>query len=290
MAKQKCNHWVPQSYLRSFSINPIVEKSKRKIWQFRKSGGDPEIKSIDKVAVRFYLYAPSGPEGRDYAAERKLADLEQLFGLAYWDEVANGVVDLSSDSMRKGLALLTAVMLLRTPKKLRDVEFLHRAMVGQLDGYGEPPQAVWCLNERLVLDPSDWVEFKCGGEDYIKRVWLSIIDGARDYAEIFVRMRWSVHATEHPVFITCDSPVAVLNLNSDRPALRDPATSIHFPLSPTRVLHLDWRLEEPGDNYYSAVEVYPAINLNTWRNAIDAMFSSRHPDIVCAEMVSFFGE
>jgi len=55
MQKRKENHWVPQAYLKPFAIDPTAEKEKRKIWRFRKSGGDPEMKPIRKVAVKFYL-------------------------------------------------------------------------------------------------------------------------------------------------------------------------------------------------------------------------------------------
>jgi hypothetical protein len=78
--KRKRNHWVPQAYLRSFA----ADEKRKKIWTFSRNAGEPELKAIDKVAVRFYLYAPRGPQGRDYTFEDKLACLEGLFGPDYW--------------------------------------------------------------------------------------------------------------------------------------------------------------------------------------------------------------
>ena len=58
MAKQitKRCHWVSMSYLRAFA----ADEAGQKIWRFSKNAGDPELKRIDKVAVKFHLYAPLG--------------------------------------------------------------------------------------------------------------------------------------------------------------------------------------------------------------------------------------
>jgi hypothetical protein len=54
MAKQlteRC-HWVPQSYLKASA----AEGNGSRIWRFSKNESDPELKRIDKVAVKFHLY------------------------------------------------------------------------------------------------------------------------------------------------------------------------------------------------------------------------------------------
>lgn len=72
--KKKRNHWVPQSYLRHFA----ADSDRRKIWMLKRdSNNEPQLKPIKKVATEFYLYAPHGPNGRDYSFEDKLASLEQ---------------------------------------------------------------------------------------------------------------------------------------------------------------------------------------------------------------------
>lgn len=79
MAKQvtKRCHWVSQSYLKAFA----ADEAGQKIWRFSKNDGDPELKPIENVAVRFYLYAPMAADGtRDDPVERKLSELEQWFG------------------------------------------------------------------------------------------------------------------------------------------------------------------------------------------------------------------
>ncbi|TBF44631.1 hypothetical protein ELG64_30395 (plasmid) [Rhizobium leguminosarum] len=59
-------HWVPESYRKAFA-----EKSTGKIWRLGKDGGEPELKRLDKVAVKFHLYSPMGTNGRrDDALEK----------------------------------------------------------------------------------------------------------------------------------------------------------------------------------------------------------------------------
>lgn len=61
--KKKRNHWVPQAYLRSFAADP----ARRKIWTMGIEAGEPRLRPIEKVAVKFYLYAPGSPEARKAA-------------------------------------------------------------------------------------------------------------------------------------------------------------------------------------------------------------------------------
>ena len=56
-----------------------------------------------------------------------------------------------------------------------------------------------------------------------------------------------------------------------------------FPLSPTRMLLMDHRHSEPDGAFYPLRHDPAADNGLTWRNAIDHMFSPRHPHQVCAE-------
>ena len=87
------------SYLRSFA----ADGERKKIWTFGKNGGDFELRAIKKVAVKFYLYAPKGPQGRDYAFEDKLASLEEMFGEEFWKTVCTGFVNLGDEAARKAI-------------------------------------------------------------------------------------------------------------------------------------------------------------------------------------------
>lgn len=280
--KRKKNHWVAQSYLRAFAADPA---DPRKIWTLSRTGGEPELKPIEKVAVRFYLYAPVGPAGRDYQFEEKLSSLEQLFGLRGWAENASGFVDLRDSSMRKGLALLTAVMYLRNPLRLAVTHDTHRSLVDFYSHHRERPKAIEIKGQRYALDTTDWPAYRDATDDDIKRMWLEQVGSAVWLAEIMMGMRWAVQFSETPVFITTDNPVTVVHPSLRFRGFRNPETAVIFPLSPTRVLVMDNRHAEPDGQYYRVRKSAPNVNTVLWRESIDRMFSSRHPDHVCAEML-----
>lgn len=286
MSKRKRNHWISQSYLRPFAIDPSAKKEARKVWVFRKTGGEPGLKPIENVAVKFYLYAPKISRERDYSAEVKLGGHEQLFGLPFWHHIATDFVDLRVPATRKGLALIVALSYLRNPKRLSQVAELHTRLVSAFSSDSTlPSTAVIIDGKSIELDHSDWPEFSQGGEDWLKRFWLSRIDGAHSLARIFLEMRWSIQVTDRPAFITSDDPVTAIHKDLKFRGFRNPGTSVLFPLSPTRVLHLDWRHDQEDGCYYQGEDLFPATNLLIWKNSIDCMLSGRPPDEVCAEMV-----
>lgn len=282
MAKQKKkrNHWVSQAYLRTFA----ADDKRQKIWVLGKDAGDPELKPIKKVAVKFYLYAPKGPGGRDYQFEEKLATLEQFFGEDFWKVVCTGFVDLGDVSIRKALSLLTAVMWLRNPLHLDLMHDMHRQIVEFIAQAPELPDEIEINGKTIQLDTSDWPAYREAGEDDIKRLWLKEVGSATWLAELFMKMRWAVVVSETPVFITTDNPVVAMHPSLRFRGFKNPETFVAFPLSPTRLLFLDNRHSEPDNQYYPVKEGAPGLNGLLWRHSINAMFSSRHTDEVCAEM------
>jgi hypothetical protein len=69
--KKMGNHWVSQAYLRSFA----ADENRKKIWTLSKNAGEPALKLIEKVAVRFYLYGP-------FPQRPALARLQRAYVLA----------------------------------------------------------------------------------------------------------------------------------------------------------------------------------------------------------------
>lgn len=278
--KKKRNHFVPQSYLRSFA----ADERRKKIWTFGKDVGDFELRPIKKVAVKFYLYAPDGPQGRDYSFEDKLASLEDAFGDEFWKTVCNGFVDLSNQSVRKMLALLTAVMWLRNPLHLQTMHNMHRQIVDFIQQAPELPEEIEIGGKVVSIDKETWPGYRDANEDDIKRMWISNVGSATWLAERLMKMRWSIVFADTPVFITSDNPVVPLHPSLRFRGLKDPHTSLAFPLSPTRVLQLDNLHSEPANQYYP-LKISPGImNSLIWRNVFSSMFSSRPTEEVCAEM------
>ncbi|WP_368389280.1 DUF4238 domain-containing protein [Mesorhizobium sp. LMG 17147] len=280
--KYKRNHWVPKAYLRAFA----TERGGEKIWTFGKSGGDPMKRSISKVAVKFYLYAPGQNGQRDYRTEQKLSNLEQLFGTPFWSEISSGYVDLGNKVIRKGLALLTAVMYLRNPTVLGQTAEIHSQFRSFYMAVGEPPDRVEIAGREYDVDKASWPAYRDAGEEDIKRMWLDSLNQGAWLAELFLKMRWAIIASDQPVFITSDNPVTFIHPSLKFRGLKNEETSVMFPLSPTRILYLDNRQSEPDAQYYALGGKGESQNLLIWRNAIEHMFSHRHPDEVCSEMLA----
>ncbi|GFE84413.1 hypothetical protein GCM10011487_64130 [Steroidobacter agaridevorans] len=284
MQKSKRNHWVSQAYLRAFASDP---ERREKIWRFGKDTGAPELKPIEKVAVRFYLYAPKGKDGkRDYAFEAKLSELEQWFGDPLWQRLCTEMVDLSWEPVRKMVSLLVAVMYLRTPAQFEASKAMHRQIVDVYGQFPELPSSFDHKGKMYRLDNSKWAEYRDASEDDMKRFWLSQVGSAVWLAEILMKMRWAVVFSDVPVFITTDNPVTIIHPSLRFRGLKNPETTLIFPLSPTRVLMMDNRQSEPNGHYYPLKERPGCFNSTLWRNAIEHMFSHRDPDIVCAEMLA----
>lgn len=284
MSKQvtKRCHWVSQSYLKAFSAD-----NGQRVWRLSKNQGEPELKRIDKVAVKFHLYAPMTANGRrDDALEKKLAELENFFGEPMWEAVCNDFPDFSWEPLRKMVALLTAVTWLRTPQQFEFWKSVHQQFANFFAQHDSLPDAVHINNRRVELDHASWPAYRDASEEAMKMAWNEWLGQAGGIAKMFLKMRWAVLVSEKPVFITSDNPVLVGDTLGPHRGLTHPEAMVTFPLSPTRVLMMDNRHNEPDAQFYPLRHDPAATNVLVWRNAIEHMFSARHPDEVCAEMVA----
>ena len=280
--KSKRHHYVSQVYLRNFA----VDKNRRRIWRFGKEepDGPPELKRIDKVAVKFHLYSTIENGRRNPAFERKLADLEQWFANPVYKALCTDFVDLQSEPLRKFVSLLIAVMFLRHPTQWDHWVEMHRQMVEFIeDGPGIPAE-IEQDGKTYKLDPDSWSEYKNSSIDDLKKHWLGYVGQAADLAGLLMNMRWTIVFSEEPVFITSDNPVTILHPDLQFRGLQNPDTTVLFPLSPTRVLSLDNRKSEPDGHYYPNNPGPEASNLLVWRNATKYMFSHRDPYEVIREI------
>ena len=290
-ATKRC-HWVPQAYLRNFQ----VPGSKGKIWRFSRHHGepDPELKPIEKVAVKFHLYSVLDPatNQRDDSFERELSILEQLFGGDLWNELSNDYVDLADPDLRVMLSVLVATMEYRNPRKLDEFIAAHRQMVemlsfldGNPDWIGKPIEIIQ-KGKTSLLDTSDWHSYKLSSDEDLKREWIGMIRRIGWYAQSLSKKRWSILVSDKPVFITSDNPVGHLHPSLSFMGVDNPESTISFPISPTRVLSIDNRMSEPDNQYYKPENPSAAVNYNIWGQANSYMFSHRSPDEVIDELLS----
>lgn len=281
-------HWVPQAYLKGFAAD---DRKPPRIWRFSKEGGDPELKRIDKVVVRNHLYVVSDDEGkRDDAQERRFASLEELFGNPVWKELQTGYVDLSDRAIRKMLSLLAATTFVRHPAHLELVKHVHRTFVDAYSGPSGPPSVVEIGGRRIEVDLASWPSYANASEDDLKRNWFDIMNSCVDIAEMFMDMRWSMLVADQPTFITSDRPVTMVHPDLQFRGIKDPKTMVMFPISPTRILNMDYMYNEPSNQYYAVHDRGACANLLVWREATEFMFLSRNPDEVCQELASLADE
>jgi hypothetical protein len=250
-------------------------------------GGDAELKRIDKVAVKNHLYTVAEGDGRrNDAQEKRFADLEQLFASKAWLQLQTGFVDLSDSTIRKMVALLAATLYVRNPAHLEMYKEIHARFVEEFSGPRGLPDAMIVDGKSIELDHSDWPNYANANEDELKRNWFDVMNTCGDIAEIFLGMRWAVTVSETPVFVTSDHPVTFTHPELRFRGIRNPETMVIFPISPTRVLHMDHRHSEPDNQYYEAQHNGAAVNMLVWRNALEYMFAHRDPHAVCADIVA----
>lgn len=277
-------HWVPQAYLRAFA----ADSQRRKIWRFSKDVGDPELKPIEKVAVSFYLYVPRDPKTgrRDDSFEKKLSELEQWFADPVWLALQSEMLDLSWEPLRQMVGLLAATMMLRNLKSFEQYKQLHQQVRDLIERSREVPHSFLHRGRTYRVDRASWPAYRDATEDDLKRNWIKDMHGAAYYANHFMRMRWSMLFADEPVFITSDAPVTFVHPSLRFRGIADPQTTVLFPISPTRLLCMDHLMHEPHNQYYPLQGNGAAQNLLLWRNSIEHMFSHRHTDEVCADMVA----
>jgi hypothetical protein len=282
MGKMKRNHWVPQSYLRAFSADP---DRREKIWRFSKEEGDPELKPIEKVAYRHYLYVPKDASGqRDYSCEVQLSRLEQWFGERPWELLLTGYLDLGDPTVRKMVSLLAAVMFLRNPKALDLANDIHRQMVEFIGCLPQPPAQFVHEGVTYDVDTNSWDRFREGDNEDLKRSWIDSVKQASWLADLFMTMRWAIVISDTPGFITTDHPVTTLHPSLSFRGFNNPETTVVFPLSPFRLLVMDHRMTEPDNQYYPVKDGLACWNYTLWENANEFMFSHRSPDFVLREI------
>jgi hypothetical protein len=276
-------HWVPESYLRGFAADP---EKHEKIWRFSKTSGEPELKPIAKVAVKFHLYCPADATGRrNDAFEKKLSSLEQWFNEPIWRKLQVDMVDLSWQPLRKLVALMVAIMFLRNPTQFEKTKTIHGKFVDFLSELDELPTSFEHKGGTHPIDVSTWPQYRDATDDDLKTLWISQINSATHIAEMLFNMRWAILFSDTPSFVTSDNPVTFLHPSLIFQGIKNPDTTILFPLSPTRVLSMDNRHDQPDAHYYPLKGSPATTNLLIWRNAIDHLFSPRHPDLICTELV-----
>lgn len=197
MAKSKHHHWVPQFYLRNFSLQEGLGGTP-KIWVLNKRLEIPDAPTaIRNVAGQRYLYAPTGTTGiRDWSAEEFLGSVEST-AASIWSELSSGKLDLSDPALREPVARFVGLLHLR-----------NVAVHASIDSIIELRTALWgALSKETIAqlpegapDPTDAGRFFAA----------MLMRDAEKMANLFSAPHWIVIDADSDVFITSDRPVIFL--------------------------------------------------------------------------------
>ena len=102
-------------------------------------------------------------------------------------------------------------MYLRTPIHYEYVKDIHRRMVATIEEQGQVPKSFIVRGREFEVDPESWPAYRDASEDDLKKLWISQMNGATDYAEILMGMRWSMLLADEPLFITSDNPITIVH-------------------------------------------------------------------------------
>lgn len=270
MSDPKRQHWVPMLYLREFATPETAGKDDPDVWLFHKDEGDPFKTSISNVAVQSFLYSTvSEANVRDFAAENKLCDLENVIG-PLWKRFAQEFVNLDDTIIRKGIGLFVATLFHRNPQRIND----HVELSNQIS---ERRHSGSEINEDTDR------------ETHKDAFVHSLFKESGPTAEGLIKNRWAVIVSDTPVFATSDNPVMVLHDDLLLRGLGFFGGDILVPISPTRMMMLDDRHRE-GSNYYKLhVETLGAFHGIVLRYALRFMISSRPSDEVLMELDTLSG-
>jgi hypothetical protein len=294
--KPKNQHWAPQFYLRYFATPESANTAEPQVWIFSKNDGDPNLSNIKNVATKRYLYSPKGKDGtRNWDMEDRLENLESVLS-KIWSALATDFIDLNSNqAIRKILALFSSTLYLRHPERILDVTNIHAHLISMYDQLPKDENGNPLITEVEYkgdihpFDNSGYWDFKVTGPDRMRQMFVdNLKTNAIWFAEALMEKRWSIVFAEEPVFITTDTPVVVSNAKCATFGINTPGTVVYFPLSPTRVLIMDDRHDQPNGRYYPLTDRGPApFNLTAWHFCERFMISPRQTDFVCAEMLAW---
>lgn len=290
-------HWVPKFYLRYFATPESCQTTEPQVWIFSKDeeDGDETLTNIRNICARRYLYSPEDKAGkRNWTLETRLQQLESTFS-GFWEHLANGFIELSNDSIRKGVALFASIMYLRHPDNLKELPNIHQNMVRLFEQAakrtdGTPDvDSIEIDGELHKIDTSGWHEYCSWGKREHHQFFTNFVHSeATHLANLLIKKRWSVVFTETPQFITSDKPVTKQHATKETFGFGTKGAIVSFPLSQTRLLVMDDMHNEPANQYYPLKEGnLGAFNYSIWRNGSRFMVSGRPIEQVLREIVAW---
>ena len=251
MPQPRKQHYLPQFYLRGFSVDG------RGIYQIEKATGKfygCQIK--DAAAVKdFHVLDYEGVED-PHALEKRLADLEWEFSKQVNALLNDG---LENQEARKCTLQLLSVMRFRVPAFKEHIEASYpssfRKIAEWMERDGKLPKPPAGFEEKLKVE-----NITIGVLNWKSMELIFQLAGREDILSILYGMRATLYsAPPGMVFVTSDQPVAVFHpLAKESPygmGLNVPGIQITLALSSGKLLKLDHSSAKHEEKVALAVEV-----------------------------------
>ncbi len=295
MANQipKRQHYVPKFYLKEFATNETYgKKDKAQIHTYDLKNEEKSIRNIKTIAYEQYLYSPTNEENaRSSYMEDKLADIESLMS-KIWKDFANTRMGLS-DSMKKGISLFIATLILRHPDNLHKNKHMKNFLYTDIMKHipkGETKFTFSANGQESIMEVKD-IEDGLNASQYDESMFFieNIEYLSTTIVEQLIKKKWSIIASEEKVFITSDRPVIISNPETGLLGIGSKGVVISLPLSPTRLLLLEDNINNEKDlsEYPLNKGHAPFYNSPIWSNAYRYIIGYKDTEEIIDEIYNY---
>lgn len=249
--KQKKQHYVPRTYLKSWCDPNRPPKQVPYVWLHSLDGQTIRKKSPDNIFTESNFYTIKGINGsRDLVLENGLSELENLFARARRNMLSKG--DSLDVDDRFALCAFTAVMQART-KGQRDhwrgnwqraADMMEKIMDWSAQATPEEQDNMAKTLNTPGYDADDGISYD-EVKATIEQPMLALLTTAVDVVlPILMSMQLVILETSKPQFITSDSPCCwydpAMTKEDSRiksAAIGSPTIEISLPVSPHQLLY-----------------------------------------------------
>jgi hypothetical protein len=274
MAQPRKHHYLPQFYLRGFSVNG------RSVYQMEKEGSRAFLCSIgDAAAVRDYHLIDDAEVPDVHQVEKALGEMESRIAPALSEIHAMG---LRSANSRALLIQFISLMRWRVPAAKGYFSGHLASMVKEsgklLERQGKLPPPPKGYEEILKMEN---IQVEISNAEPLRRMFRLATDPAM--LNLLNAMRLSLlRAPFGAAFLTSDQPVALYFPDPELPrgqgiGIADPRVEISFPLSSRLLARLDWSRERAEDREVGS-EVVDEFNRRTVVMASRLVFSAQESE------------
>jgi len=192
-SKVKLEHYVPQFYLRNFSM----KNDRRRVYCFDKPTAKTFVSNIKNIACERYFY--DFPTKDDKSVEKNLSKIEPALAAAYDKLITGADLNKLNWEERVSMAVFIAIQEIRTKEMRESLSDMIKQFEERL--------------RRDKLSPSLEKQLqRVAKEEYPKELQIAMLKKVRDFSDIILGMKWILieNNTKTPNW-TSDHPISRWN-------------------------------------------------------------------------------